>query len=165
MSLGLLFDLQTWINQDIFPMPENYLLDSGPLGLLAHNKPARRILIQNWLIQELKSGSSVFISEVADYEVRRELNRLVLAGQLPVSRLQRLDQLSQLFTYLPISTTMWKRAAEFWADARLQGWPTASPDALDADVLIAAQVTEMQATVVTSNASHLGRWVPFCQWP
>src|SRR5438093_8567589 len=118
-------------------MANDYVLDTGPLGLLAHDRPAQRIPIQNWVTQQLSAGATVYISEVADYEVRRELTRLIRAGQLPASRLNRLNQLANLCTYLPVSTAMWRRAAEFWADARQHGLPTASPAALDADVLIA----------------------------
>jgi hypothetical protein len=117
-------------------MAISYLLDSGPLGLLAHDRFVRRAPIQAWLVQEMNAGATVFISEVADYEVRRELSRLVKAGQLPASRLVRLDQLPTVLVYLPVSTAMWKRAADFWADARLLGLPTASGATLDADVLI-----------------------------
>jgi predicted nucleic acid-binding protein len=146
-------------------MATNYLLDAGPLGLLAHNRPARRIPIQNWLVQETISGATIYISEVADYEVRRELTRLIKAGQLPASRLNRLDQLVSLFNYLPVSTAMWRRAADLWADARQQGLPTANTAALDADVLVAAQAAEVSATVVTNNPAHIGRWVPVHTWP
>lgn len=146
-------------------MPTIYLLDTGPLGLLAHDKPAHRVPIQNWLVQEVTAGATVYISEVADFEVRRELARLIAAGQLPASRLHRLDQLATVFTYLPVSTAMWRRAADFWADARSHGLPTASPAALDADVLVAAQAAEVQATVVTNNPGHIGRWVPVQTWP
>ena len=60
-----------------------YLLDSGPLGLLAHNRPALRSApIQNWVLQEIAAGSTIYVPEVADYEVRRELTRLIHAGQL-----------------------------------------------------------------------------------
>ena len=52
-----------------------YLLDSGPLGLLAHEHPVRYIPIQDWLTDEMAAGSTLYISEVADYEVRRELTR------------------------------------------------------------------------------------------
>src|SRR5947209_10702971 len=121
-----------------------YLLDTGPLGLLAHDRPARRVPIQAWLVQEITAGASMYISEVADYEVRRELTRLIRAGQLPANRLNRLDQLASLFTYLPVSTSMWQRAAQLWADARVHGFPTANPAALDADVLIAAQAGEVR---------------------
>ena len=142
-----------------------YLLDSGPLGLLAHDRTAQRVPIQNWVLQELATGSTVYVSEVADYEVRRELTRLVRSGQLPSSRLNRLNQLAALCVYLPLSTAMWQRAAELWADARLQGLPTSSPAALDADALLAAQAEAVQATVVTNNPTHLGRWVPMHVWP
>lgn len=142
-----------------------HLLDTGPLGLLAHDRPVHRIRIQTWLVQELTAGGTVYISEVADFEVRRELTRLIRAGQLPPSRLNRLDQLANLFVYLPVSTAMWRRAADLWADARQQGLPTASAAALDADVLIAAQAAEVLATVVTNNPGHMGRWVTVRVWP
>ena len=142
-----------------------YLLDTGPLGLLAHARPARRIPIQTWLVQEMTAGATVYISKVADFEVRRELTRLVRAGQLPSSRLNRLDQLATLCAYLPVSTAMWRRAADLWADARMQGMPTTSAAALDADVIIAAQAADISATVVTNNPIHIGRWVPVHVWP
>lgn len=146
-------------------MPAIYLLDTGPLGLLAHDRPAHRLPIQGWLVQEMTAGAIVYISEVADYEVRRELSRLIRAGQLPASRLHRLDRLASLFSYLPVSTAMWRRAADLWAHARQQGLPTGSPASLDADVLIAAQAAEVAATVVTGNPTHIGRWVPVRTWP
>jgi predicted nucleic acid-binding protein len=142
-----------------------YLLDSGPLGLLAHDRPAQRIPIQTWLVQAVAAGDTIHISEVADYEVRRELTRLIHAGQLPASRLTRLDQLVSLCSYLPVSTAMWRRAADLWAEARQHGLPTAGMAALDADVLIAAQALEVSATVVTNNPIHLGRWAPVLVWP
>lgn len=146
-------------------MPAVYLLDSGPLGLLAHNRLANRMAIESWLMNEVAASATVYLSEVADYEVRRELIRLIQAGQLPASRLNRLNQLTTLFLYLPVTTVMWQRAAEFWADARSRGLPTASSAALDGDVLIAAQAAEIQATVVTTNAAHIGTWVPVKTWP
>ena len=146
-------------------MPATYLLDTGPLGLLAHNRLALRTAIESWLMTEVAAGATVYLSEVADFEVRRELTRLIQAGQLPATQLDRLDQLATVFVYLPVSTAMWRRAAEFWADARAQGLPTAGPAALDADALIAAQAAEIQATVVTTNAAHIGRWVPVHSWP
>ena len=57
-----------------------YLLDTGPLGLLAHDRPAHRVLIQAWLVQEMTAGASIYMSEVADYEVCRELTQLIRAG-------------------------------------------------------------------------------------
>src|SRR5260370_17458378 len=108
-------------------MPTIYLLDTGPLGLLAHDRPVHRIPIQTWLVQEMTAGATVYISEVADYEIRRELSRLIRAGQLPTSRLNRLDQLASIFTYLPVSTVMWRRAADLWPAARPPPFPPPPP--------------------------------------
>ena len=146
-------------------MPNTFLLDTGPLGLLDHDLSTVREPIQLWLLEEMAGGATIYLSEVADYELRREVTRLVQAGQLPPSRLARLDQLAEVFTYLAVSTAMWKRAAELWAEARKQGKPTANPAALDADVLIAAQAIEVQATVVTTNAGHLSQWITVRNWP
>jgi hypothetical protein len=60
-----------------------YLLDTGPLGLLAHDRPVHRTPIQTWMVQEMTAGATFYLSEVADYEVRRELTRFIRAGQLP----------------------------------------------------------------------------------
>ncbi len=143
----------------------NYVLDTGPLGLLAHERLAHNEPIQTWMTEEVAGGAKFFISEAADYEVRRELTRLIEAGKLPSTRLQRLDRLARMYTFLTVSTKMWKRAAIFWAEARSKGKPTAPDHALDIDVLIAAQAREINATVVTSNAAHIGRWVPVKPWP
>lgn len=136
-------------------MAATFLLDTGPLGLLAHNRATLRAPIQNWLVQELSARSIIFISEVADFEVRRELTRLIKAGQLPASRLNRLDELASACSLLPVTTAMWRRAADLWADARLQGLPSAAT--LDADVLIAAQAAEVGATIVPCNTNHQSR--------
>ena len=99
-------------------MSTSILLDSGPLGLLAHDRPAQWTPIRDWLTQQASAKVTIYVSEVADFEVRRELTRLVQSGKLPPARLARLDQLAEMFTYLPVSTAMWKRAAELWAEAR-----------------------------------------------
>jgi len=64
------------------------------------------------------------LPEIADYEVRRELLR---AGK--VAGIGRLDELKSRLTYLPISTLVMLLAADFWAEARKRGRPTADPKA------------------------------------
>jgi predicted nucleic acid-binding protein len=78
--------------------------------------------------------------------------------------LARLDRLKIGFDYAPITTDVMLRAAELWAAARRAGLPTAPPDALDGDVILAAQVilstgVEDLVTVATDNVGHLARFV------
>lgn len=61
------------------------------------------------------------------------------------------------------------RAAELWADVRRRGLPTAAPEALDGDVILAAR-TQMAGgpddavIVATVNVGHLGRLVDARIW-
>src|SRR5947209_1664150 len=98
------------------------------------------------------------VPEIADYELRRELLRARIA-----SGIGRLDRLKAQSFYLPIRTAAMLRAAEFWADVRQRGIPTASPDAQDADCILAGMAATAfdpgdTVTIATSNAIHLGRF-------
>jgi predicted nucleic acid-binding protein len=73
------------------------------------------------------------VSELADYELRRELLRLGAATSL-----SRLDELARELPYAPITTATWRHAAALWAAARNSGNVTTPPEALDGDVLVAA---------------------------
>jgi predicted nucleic acid-binding protein len=112
----------------------------------------------------LGGGSDVLVPEIADYEVRRELIR---AGR--PKGLVRLDDLAGQIGYLPITTAVWRRAAELWARARAEGKPTAPDAGLDGDVLLAAQAVlaaedGYEVVVATTNVGHLGRFVDARQW-
>jgi predicted nucleic acid-binding protein len=71
-----------------------------------------------------------------------------------VRSLARLDELTRELLYVPITTATWRRAAALWAAARNAGNLTAPAEALDGDVLIAAQALEESAVVLTTNAKH-----------
>jgi hypothetical protein len=108
----------------------------------------------------------VVLPEVADYEIRRELTRIRASGSL-----RRLDELVTLggLSYAPVTTVEWRRAAEFWADARARGVPTAARDALDADVILAACATTIgqpgdTMIVATMNVGHLSRYCDARLW-
>ena len=133
------------------------ILDSGPLGRIAHPRPNREIA--EWFSGLLTSGAVVLLSEIADYEVRRNL----LLEDLTAS-VERLDQLKQTLTYMPLTTQVMLRAAALWAIARKQGQPTADPKALDADVILAAQAEQAGAVVATENIGHLSRFVDARNW-
>jgi len=148
-------------------MREYVLLDSGPLG---HACRRRGIALGDqcrlWLDGLLARGVDIIVPEIADYEVLRELIRIRASGSL--RRLDALVATGQL-TYASITTPEWRQAAVFWADARQRGVPTASPDALDADVLLAACAATIgqpgdQIIVATLNVGHLARYCDARLW-
>jgi predicted nucleic acid-binding protein len=138
------------------------LIDTGPLGY-ATNPRASTInaLCSQWLDALLANGETVVIPEIADYEARRGWLR---AGQLQA--VARLDGLKATLGYAPITTEAMLLAAQLWADARRRGYATAGDQALDADVILAAQaITLGENTVIaTTNVGHLIRYTPAQLW-
>jgi predicted nucleic acid-binding protein len=116
----------------------------------------------DWLEALMAKDARIVIPELADYEVRRELLR---AGK--INGLRRLDWLVNSFEYLELNTAVMRRSAEPWADLRRRGRPTATDDALDADVILCAQTEllgDAGAVIATENAQHLSRLWPAKQW-
>ncbi|HLK58776.1 MAG TPA: hypothetical protein VKU00_19545 [Chthonomonadaceae bacterium] len=112
----------------------------------------------------LTNGVRVYIPEVADYEVRRELIR---AGK--TSGVTRLNVLKSLARYLPITTDAMLLAADLWAQARKAGVPTADARALDADVVLVAQaltagLPPAEIIVASVNVRHLSRFIASDVW-
>ncbi len=107
----------------------------------------------------------VVIPAIVDYEVRREPLRLGRAESI-----ERFDQLSRVNEFVPITQPALLLAAEFWARVRREGRPTAGAEALDADVILAAQAatwardTGDDIVVASSNARHLARFFPAAHW-
>ncbi|MBI2298454.1 MAG: hypothetical protein HYU66_05795 [Armatimonadetes bacterium] len=143
-------------------MSRTVVLDAGPLGLVAHRPgivraDACRAQVEAWSV----AGWHVVVPAIADYEVRRELNR---AGK--VFGLARLDAFNSLVPdrYLPLSDEALKLAASLWARARQGGRPTADPRELDCDVIVAAQTLSLglppdRIVVATTNPRHLSHFV------
>ena len=95
---------------------------------------------KDWLDGAIRRNDRIVVPEIADYELRRELIR---AGK--VAGLRRLDEMINVLEFLPLTTPAMRKAAEFWAEARNSGQPTAANAALDGDVILAAQtVTAFQ---------------------
>jgi predicted nucleic acid-binding protein len=140
-------------------------LDTGPLGMVSNPRGRpQAIRCRQWARDLLAAGVRVFVPEVADYEVRRELLRVgATAG------IRRLDQVKAGLEYAAITTDVMQRAAELWAQARRAGRPTAAPDALDGDCILAAQALLAAGpgdavTVATDNVGHLGLFVDARPW-
>lgn len=141
-------------------MADVIVLDSGPLGLISHPRPSHDILV--WLTRLIAAGKVVYVPEIADYEVRRELLR---AGR--VKGLRRLDQFKSNLSYLRITTEAMLKAAEFWADARKHGRQTAHDKALDADMILAAQAatcSTISVVIASMNPRHLSRFIAAENW-
>jgi predicted nucleic acid-binding protein len=138
-------------------MPKPVMLDSGPLGKLAHPRPHQEIA--TWFKSLLKANVAIIIPEIADYEVRRSL----LLADLERSVI-RLNQLKSVLTYHPLTTAIMLKAAELWAIARKQGKPTADRHALDGDVILAAQALQADAVIATENVGHLSLFADAKHW-
>ena len=138
-------------------MTKPWLLDTGPLGRLAHPAPNADLVV--WIERQIEAGILIIIPEISDYELRRNL---LLEG---LSRsVKRLDELATVCTYLPLTAAMMKDAAALWADARRAGKPTAHEHALDGDVILAAQARAIGGRIVTENVGHLRLSVQAVDW-
>ena len=147
-------------------MSGTVILDSTPLGLVTQRpgQSSEADACQRWLQNLALSGWDVYLPEITDYEVRRELTRSDKTASLA-----RLDLLASTAIYLPITTDAMRLAADLWARARSGGWATADPHALDGDVILAAQASALTPTppglvIATGNVAHLSRYLPAQEW-
>lgn len=145
---------------------KHIILDSGPLGMVTNPRASGITLeCQLWLEAQLQEGSIVLIPEISDYEVRRELIR----ANKPKS-IQQLDRLKLVLEYTPLTTEMILKAAELWAQIRQMGQPTADPNAIDGDVILAAQTItiaqqrQQEIIIATTNVGHLSRFTTAQHW-
>lgn len=130
------------------------VLDTGVLGQICH--PRKHHDVRTWFRRAVREHEFL-ISEVADYELRRELLRIDSRKSLA-----RLDERTRELVYLPTTTATWRSAARLWAEQRRHGRVTR--DGLDGDVLIAAQAIAEHATVVTFNEKHFQDLVDIVAW-
>ena len=141
-------------------MSDVVLLDAGPLGMISH--PRATVEIVTWLARLVALGVEVFIPEIADYEVRRELLRVGSTRGIV-----RLDELQTTLGFVPITSAAMRQASVFWADARRRGRPTADDLSLDADVILAAQaatLADKDVVIASTNPRHISRFVPAELW-
>lgn len=146
-------------------MTKHIILDSSPLGLLSNpNASPDVVAISQWSRDCIAAGHQLYMPEVIDYELRRELLR---AGK--TKGIAKLNSLKSVLNYLPLTTPAMLRAADLWAYARQQGIPTGDPKKLDIDVILCAQtltlpVPAAAVIIATSNVSHIARFVSADLW-
>lgn len=140
-------------------------LDTGPLGVLTNPKATSVTLAcRQWVRDLLSARVRVIVPGIADYELRRELIR---AGK--IAGLRRLDAVRMGLEFDPITQAALDHAAELWAAVRTGGRPTAMNEALDGDVILAAQAILAVGpgdvvTIATVNVGHLSRFVDADVW-
>ena len=141
------------------------LLDAGPLGLITNPRASQETRECNqWLESLALQEIQVKIPEIADFEVRRELLR---ADKF--KGIERLNDLQLYLDYVPLTTQTMLKAAQFWAQVRKQGIPTADDKALDGDVILAAQAILIrdeghEVIIATTNVGHLSRLAEAKTW-
>ena len=103
----------------------------------------------------------IFIPEIIDYEVRRELIRTNARDSI-----RRLDNLytSEVAQLFPINSVAMRKAAELWAEARSKGRQTADDRSIDVDVILVAQAMTHCSDVdnwmiLTENTVHISGYV------
>ena len=140
-----------------------FLLDTTVLSRLCYPfREENRDLVQ-WFDAFSRDDDLLFLPEIVDYETRRGLLHIALrSGQSTTRSLRHLDQLGQIMTYVPLTTSAMRRSARLWAEARVMGLPTGP--SIDADTILAAQALEISGAVITDNIKHLERFVPSHRW-
>lgn len=140
-------------------------VDSGPLGYaLTPAVNEEHLRCSAWFNALIRAGEQLAIAEIVDYECRRGWlrtdNRTALAN---------LDRVKAGLIYVPITTEAMIRAAEFWAAARRGGYAPTTEQRLDADVILAAQISTFdsggaEVVVATMNVRHLAHFVTAYRW-
>ncbi len=119
------------------------LLDSGVLDLLVtpidkelsedERKLTEIYQCTEWFYRLLSRGAYITISDICDYEVRREFVRIRSKS------LQKLDELRNLLEFQAVTFAVLEKAAEIWAEARSANQPNKIKENIDVDCIIAAQ--------------------------
>ena len=136
------------------------LLDAGVVGLACSSPRSSEVeRFARWFDEMLGVGVDLWIPDIARYEVRRELLRLNATRKL-----DRLDKFCDGLALVSVTLEAWEVAGYFWATVRRMGRPTADPNALDADAILAGVAVTIehpgQAVIVaTTNVRHLS-WFP-----
>lgn len=154
-------------------MPRIIVLDSFPLSCMGKGTsatpsatPSLSDRCRQWVIECAEAGHRVCVPAIAYYETLRELERLAATAQ--IARLKAFC-FSVPRRFLPLETSHLEDAARLWARSRNAGAPTSPREALDGDVILAAQAQALGEpagayVVATTNAGHLARFVPASHW-
>ncbi|KAF0228110.1 MAG: hypothetical protein FD167_4821 [bacterium] len=135
----------------------NIVLDAELLGMISNPKHSHENnLCLLWVLRLLSKKIKVCVSEIADYEVRRELlktNRIKAIG--------RLDKIKKELFYLPLTTDVMSEAAKLWARTKQKESTNVS---LDCDVILAAQTTCCNGILATTHTNYFSKYTTAKLW-
>jgi predicted nucleic acid-binding protein len=110
------------------------ILDSGVIHTICNPSEDEKVTsCQRWFEKLMTRGCEVIISEICDYEVRRELIR-----RNNIKNQRKLDELREIVDVLPLTHEVSLKAAEIWARARQDNRPTSHDKDIDVDMIISA---------------------------
>lgn len=145
------------------------VLDTFPTGSVSKRPGKKRPTVSDachqWVLACEAAGHRVLIPAISYYEVLRELEQRQATGQ--IARLKEFCLRPHRF--LSITTAHLETAAQLWGRSRRTGLPAADPQALDGDVILAAQalslgVPEPGIIVATTNPAHISRYIAADLW-
>lgn len=145
------------------------VLDTFPTSCVSkrpgNKPPTLSDQCRQWVNDCESAGHRVLIPAISYYEVLRELEQ-----REAVRQIVRLKEFClRPHRFLPLTRVHLETAAQLWGQSRRSGQPTADPQALDGDVILAAQalslsVTSPELIVATTNPAHISRYVKADLW-
>jgi len=153
-------------------VPRVIVLDTFPLSSTGKLEPPPGVVpstldrCHRWVRDCVAAGNRVVVPAISYYEALREMERLNATGQ--IARLRAFCR-AVPDRYLSLKDADLELAAKLWGQLRNAGTPTASVDALDGDVLLAAQALSLgvparELVVATTNVAHLSLFLPADLW-
>jgi hypothetical protein len=138
-------------------------LDSGPLGDITKPHPSNDVT--RWVRFIKEQRILLRISEIIDYELRRELTLQGLRGEISsYTSIRNLNKYRRIKQFLPLdSSVTLTDACDIWANLRFNNQATADIKNIDVDVILAAHALSVkdkfdEVIIVTGNASDICRF-------
>ena len=139
-------------------MPK-YLLDTNIFSYIFRERVQSNHPVKCKLEKVLRANAQIVVCPVVFYEVVRGLYQRDTRKDLNYFLL-----LVKQFEWCDFDREIWDSAAQLWADCKHREMSIGRNERdIDADVLIAAQVREQNAILVTSNTKHFKHFGITCE--
>lgn len=147
-------------------------IDSGVLGILCNpNQSEINAKCEEWLYRLLSQGIRVITSEICKYEVKRSLILAQKKSKYKIGGIDKLEELSDLIEFIPITRKEIDIACEMWSNCILNGEKLASENDINFDLIICSHwqiLTKenpgQEVIIATKNIRHLSRFAKVEKW-